>query len=337
MVVGVLRGDEIVPIKLTPRRYDRTRSVSVCVPKSPNLTEYRSGSRSDDSCGSGYQLAEASFSVEGGDNDVDIDLTGPIQVILTPDQRSRIQGNQSEAATAAREKRGADAAKTESARLEEQETLRRIKSFSEMIDGEYIEFAQSRIDVDLISKAKEWESLFVGKVFSLSLKGERSFIFFDELAAWIALPNENGTAPAWISKPGSGPPAGDKGDLKDSAFSVPNFYKELAYNSEVLPENFRRVSYYPNVGRFHAFWDIVLLPDEADFTSQYLPALCFKLFRTTNGFDDYTCFRLEPTSKNLNENTSWSATGLVDPNYLGYSGDFNSHLGGRKYLLEISN
>lgn len=74
VVVGVLRNNQIVPIQLTPRRFTRTRRVDVCVPVSPSFAEYRSEARSDSSCGSGYQLARASFSVEGGDNDVDIDL-----------------------------------------------------------------------------------------------------------------------------------------------------------------------------------------------------------------------------------------------------------------------
>lgn len=92
VVVGVLRDSEIVPIKLTPRRHSRTRRVDVCVPKSARSFEYRSDARSDSSCGNGYQLARASFSVEGGDNEVDIDLAGRIDV---PQRTPKSQGSTS--------------------------------------------------------------------------------------------------------------------------------------------------------------------------------------------------------------------------------------------------
>lgn len=164
VVVGVERDGEIVPILLTPRNADRRRSRYICVPIAAKSFEYRSQNRSDTSCRSGYQRAQASFSVEGGENDVDINLSGPIRVPASPEPQTQGGGESSRQPT-------------ETTR---QENLRILNNLTRMPTSEYFSTVSREAPQDYRSSVENWTQYLAGTI--LRVRDEES-----EYTEWIAL------------------------------------------------------------------------------------------------------------------------------------------------------
>lgn len=75
-VLGVMRGNEIVPVDVDIERPDRREKLEVCVTTKKRDFGYKSNRLSDTSCKAGFRLASSSFGLRGGDNDVYMNISG---------------------------------------------------------------------------------------------------------------------------------------------------------------------------------------------------------------------------------------------------------------------
>lgn len=198
VVVGVRRGDEIVPIQMTPRGVPRSRPHSVCVKRQATSFQYSGNTRSDTSCPQGFLLARASFIVLDGRGRVDLDLSGPISVGMTPQQREQADNAQRRQAEAARKRREQQ---EQRAAIEAQREAHRRRHY-DLDDYELVMAMQKHLEerdpeanVEMQSTLKAWKEWLPGKVARLEHNEEITWVAFRQSAVLVAQTEKNAAPP----------------------------------------------------------------------------------------------------------------------------------------------